>query len=265
MASPIITLTTDFGLSDHYVGVMKGVILGICRDARIVDISHGVEPFAISEAAYTVAQAWRYFPAGTVHVIVVDPGVGSTRRPILAEAGGHYFIAPDNGVLGLVYAAGQHTVRVIEQERYFLHPVSRTFHGRDVFAPSAAHLAAGESPSSFGNVVSDYVRPAFAHPVKTGEGCWRGSALKIDRFGTIVTNFQAGDFPGLERRPFSLSLASAEVKAFATHYAERAEGELFAIAGSSGFLEISIARGSAAQSTDSKPEDAIELRFLENA
>jgi S-adenosyl-L-methionine hydrolase (adenosine-forming) len=255
-------LTTDFGLSDHYVGVMKGVILGICPEARIVDISHGVQPFAISEGAYTVAQAWRYFPPGTVHVIVVDPGVGSARRSIMAEAGGHYFIAPDNGVLGLVYAAGPHTVRVIEQERYFLHPVSRTFHGRDVFAPSAAHLASGQSPSDFGEAVTDYVRPAFAQPAKTGEGSWRGSALKIDRFGNIVTNFQAGDFPGLERRPFSVLLASSEVKAFATHYAERANGELFVIAGSSGYLEISIAQGSAAQATGCKAEGSIELRFL---
>jgi S-adenosyl-L-methionine hydrolase (adenosine-forming) len=257
-------LTTDFGLSDHYVGVMKGVILGICPDARIVDISHGIAPFAISEAAYTVAQAWRYFPVGTVHVTVVDPGVGSARRPLLAEAAGHYFLAPDNGVLGLVYAAGPHTVRVIERERYFLHPVSRTFHGRDVFAPCAAHLAAGESPSGFGNVFSEYVRPAFAQPQKIGDGCWRGSALKIDRFGNIITNFRASDLPGLERRQFSLLLASAEVKAFATHYAERAKGELFAITGSSGFLEISIAQGSAARATGSKAEDAIELRFSEN-
>jgi S-adenosyl-L-methionine hydrolase (adenosine-forming) len=264
MAPPIITLTTDFGLSDHYVGAMKGVMLGICRDARIVDISHDVAPFAISEAAYAIAQAWRYFPAGTVHVIVVDPGVGSARRPILAEAGGHYFIAPDNGVLGLVYAAGPHTVRVIEQERYFLHPVSRTFHGRDVFAPSAAHLAAGESPSGFGSVFTEYVRPAFARAAKIGEGCWRGSVLKIDRFGNVITNFRASDFPGLERRPFSLSLASAEVKAFATHYAERGKGELFVIAGSSGFLEISMAQASAAQATASKAEDAIDLRVPEN-
>jgi S-adenosylmethionine hydrolase len=265
MAPPIITLTTDFGLLDHYVGVMKGVILGICRDARIVDISHDVAPFAISEAAYTIGQAWPYFPAGTVHVVVVDPGVGSARRPILAEVGGHYFIAPDNGVLGLLYAAGSHTVRVIEQERYFLHQVSRTFHGRDVFAPSAAHLAAGEPPANLGNVVTEYVRPAFVRPVKTGRGWWRGSVLKIDRFGNIITNFQARDFPGLESRPFSMSLGWAEVKAFGTHYAERAKGELFAITGSSGFLEISLAQGSAAQATGSKPEDAIELRFPEDA
>src|SRR5437764_10074496 len=126
----IITLTTDFGLSDHYVGVMKGVILGIAPAARIVDLSHQVAAYEIGEAAFVIAQAYRYFPKKTIHVIVVDPGVGTARRPILAEAAGQCFVAPDNGVLGMIYAREKCKVRVIGNDRYFRKPVSRTFHGR---------------------------------------------------------------------------------------------------------------------------------------
>jgi S-adenosylmethionine hydrolase len=143
---PVITLTTDFGLSDHFVGVMKGVILGIEPAAQIVDISHGVQPYQIVDGAFTIAQAYRYFPKKTIHVVVVDPGVGSARRPLLAEMGGQYFVAPDNGVLSMVFAREKPKVRHITNERYFLHPLSRTFHGRDVFSPVAAHLAAGVPP-----------------------------------------------------------------------------------------------------------------------
>src|SRR5450432_870609 len=140
---PIITLLTDFGLVDHFVGVVKGVILGICPEARMVDITHAVTPFEIAEAGFLLAQSWRYFPKGTIHMAVVDPGVGSSRRAILAEAGGHFFVAPDNGLLSLVFAEEEHRVREITARRYFREPVSQTFHGRDVFAPVAAHLAAG--------------------------------------------------------------------------------------------------------------------------
>src|SRR5437764_13013820 len=157
----IITLTTDFGLSDHYVGVMKGVILGIAPAARIVDLSHQVAAYEIGEAAFLIAQAYRYFPKKTVHVIVVDPGVGTARRPILAEVAGQFFVAPDNGVLGMIYTLGKHKVRAITNARYFLKPVSQTFHGRDVFAPVAAHLAKGVAPARLGKPIEDYLRPAF--------------------------------------------------------------------------------------------------------
>ena len=143
MTRPTLTLTTDFGLGDHFVGTMKGVILGICPEAQIVDISHDVTPFEIAEGAYLIAQAWRYFLKKTVHVVVVDPGVGTARRPILVEAGGQYFIGPDNGVLSMVYLQEKSNVRLISNEKYFRHPVSKTFHGRDIFAPVAAHLAGG--------------------------------------------------------------------------------------------------------------------------
>src|SRR5437660_3729291 len=140
MTAPILTLTTDFGVSDHFVGVMKGVILSICPRAQVVDISHGVTPFEIAEGAYLIAQAYPYFPKKTVHVVVVDPGVGTSRRPILLEAAGQYFVAPDNGVLSMVLAREPGAkFRLISNAKYFLKQVSNTFHGRDIFAPAAAH------------------------------------------------------------------------------------------------------------------------------
>src|SRR5690242_2549854 len=143
-AKPILTLTTDFGLSDHFVGTMKGVILGICPEAQIVDISHDITPFEIGEGAYMIAQAYRYFPKKTVHVVVVDPGVGTARRAVLMEAAGQYFVAPDNGVLAMVQSREEGAkFRVITNAKYFLKEVSTTFHGRDIFAPVAAHLAKG--------------------------------------------------------------------------------------------------------------------------
>jgi S-adenosyl-L-methionine hydrolase (adenosine-forming) len=197
MRRPILTLTTDFGASDHYVGAMKGVILSICPQAQIVDICHDVTPFQIAEGAYVIAQAYDCFPKKTVHVVVVDPGVGTERRPILVEAAGQYFVGPDNGVLSMVYSRGKHKVRLIANDRYFRHPVSATFHGRDIFAPVAAHVAAGIQPSRIGKPIEDYLRPEFAQPRRSGERTWIGAILKIDRFGNVVTNFHVRDFPDL--------------------------------------------------------------------
>jgi S-adenosylmethionine hydrolase len=172
MRRPIITLTTDFGLSDHFGGVMKGVILGICPAAEIVDISHEVGAFGVTEGAFLLAQAYRYFPRGTVHVAVIDPGVGTSRRPILVEAAGQRFVAPDNGVLTMIYAREEHKVRWVAAQKYFLKPVSQTFHGRDIFSPVAAHLASGVSPAKMGKVIADYMRLHFENPVRTARRGW---------------------------------------------------------------------------------------------
>jgi S-adenosylmethionine hydrolase len=247
MPAPPITLTTDFGLSDHYVGAMKGVILSICPSARIVDISHGVGAFEIAEAAFTLSQAYRYFPRGTVHVVVVDPGVGTSRRPILARAAGQYFIAPDNGVLSLVYAREKHTVRAISNARYFLPAVSHTFHGRDIFAPVAAYLAAGVPAARFGKPITDYLRLDFDKPVRTGRRTWTGAILKVDRFGNLVTNFPVADFPDLDKRGFEIAAGPRRINLFALHYAERGPGEPFLILGSAGYYEISVGQASAAK------------------
>jgi S-adenosyl-L-methionine hydrolase (adenosine-forming) len=247
MRKPIVTLTTDFGLQDHYVGAMKGVILGICPQAQIVDISHEVKPFQISEGAFLLAQACTCFPPKTVHVAVVDPGVGTARRPILVEAAGQYFVAPDNGVLALIYVAQPHKVRAISNQRYFRQPVSRTFHGRDIFAPAAAHLAAGLPAPRLGKRIEDYLRPAFLKPQRTGKRTWAGQILHIDRFGNVVTNFHASDFPALETRNVSLAIGPQQVNVLARNYAECGVGELFLIVGSSGYVEVSVNQASAAR------------------
>jgi S-adenosyl-L-methionine hydrolase (adenosine-forming) len=247
MAQPILTLTTDFGSSDHYVGAMKGVILGICPQANIVDICHQVTPFAIAEGAFVIAQAFDCFPKKTVHVVVVDPGVGSARRPILVEAAGQFFIAPDNGILSIVCAKEKHKARLIANQRYFRQPVSATFHGRDIFAPVAAHLAAGASPSSIGKPIQDFVASDFANPRRIDDRRWRGHVLKIDHFGNIVTNFHVSDFPGsFADTRGSVTIGRRWISAWSRNYAEAGTSQLFLIVGSSGYLEISLNQGSAA-------------------
>ncbi len=248
MSRRIITLTTDFGLSDHFVGVMKGVIAAIAPAAEVIDISHGVEPYNIADGAFTIAQAYHYFPKRTIHVVVVDPGVGSARRPLLAEAGGQFFIAPDNGVLSMILAAEpKPRVRHITAEKYFLHPVSRTFHGRNVFSPVAAHLAARVAPGEFGKLIDDYLRASFDHPAKTGPRTWTGVILKADHFGNLATNFHIDRFPAIRTHAFSLKLGSRTIARLALTFSECAPGELFAIVGSSGYVEIAAAEDSAAR------------------
>jgi len=259
MSDPILTLTTDFGLSDHYVGVMKAVILGICPRARIVDISHEVTPYEIPEGAYLIAQAYRFFPKRTVHVVVIDPGVGTSRRPILVEAAGQYFIAPDNGVLSMIFSREKHKARVITNERYFHKPVSRTFHGRDIFAPTAAHIAAGARPASVGKLIADHLRSSFEQPLQTGKRTWNGLILRIDRFGNLVTNFRASEFPGIETRDFRLTVGPHEITVFARNYAETGPGELFALEGSSGYIEVSMSQGSAAKQIGCVTGAGVEL------
>ena len=260
MTKPILTLTTDFGLGDHFVGTMKGVILSICPPAQIVDISHGVAPFEIGEGAYLIAQAYRYFPKRTVHVIVVDPGVGTSRRPIVMEAAGQYFVAPDNGVLAMVLAREEKArFRLISNAKYFLPRVSTTFHGRDIFAPVGAHLAAGVPAARMGKIIEDYLKPGFDKPHRTGKRTWMGRILKIDRFGNVITNFHVDEFGDLALRNFSFAFGPVAVAATARNYAERPPGELFAIVGSSGYYEVSLSQGSAAKAIGCESGAAIEL------
>jgi len=259
MTRPILTLTTDFGLADHFVGAMKGVILGICPAAQIVDISHGVTPFEIAEGAYLIAQAWCHFPRKTVHVVVVDPGVGTARRPILVEAAGQYFVGPDNGVLSMVYLHEPCKVRHVTNEKLFRHPVSRTFHGRDIFAPVGAHVAAGVAPARVGKLMRDFLKPEFDKPRRAGKRTWIGRILKIDRFGNIVTNFHVDEFGDLETRHFTLALGPREVTALVRNYAECAAGELCLILGSSGYYEVSLREASAAASVKCEVGAAVEL------
>lgn len=245
VSARLITLTTDFGLRDHYVGVMKGVIAGIAPGARIVDICHEIPAYNVAEGAFTIAQSYRWFPTGTIHVAVVDPGVGSARRPIVAEAGGHVFVAPDNGLLSQVFERATPSVFSVDIERYALKPASRTFHGRDIFAPVAAHLANGVAPTETGAAIADFIRLELASPTEVSPGAWRGRVLHIDRFGNLVTSIPI-EFLDESATNFRLKVGGLEVTRSANSYAE-APAEAFAIAGSSGFVEVSVNQGSAAK------------------
>jgi S-adenosylmethionine hydrolase len=257
-----ITLTTDFGTSDHFVGTMKGVILGISPRARIVDITHEIAPQDVNEAAFVIAQAWRYFPKGSIHVVVVDPGVGSARRAILCEAEGQFFIAPDNGVLSMIYDSSRHKVRVISNEKFFLKKVSKTFHGRDVFAPAAAHLSKGVAPANFGKPIHDSVRSFLLKPTRLSRHDWSGVVLKTDRFGNLITNFHVDDFPDIADHPIELRAGLERITRLASTYAETAVGELFTIVGSSGYIEVVVNQGSAAKSLGIATGSPIELEIF---
>jgi S-adenosylmethionine hydrolase len=259
MANRQITFTTDFGLSDHFVGTMKGVVAGIAPQARVIDITHDIAPYNVSEAAFVIAEAWPYFPKGTIHLVVVDPGVGSSRRPILAEAGGHFFVAPDNGVLSLVFDAAAHKVRVISDPRFMRPEISRTFHGRDIFAPAAAHLAKGAKTAAFGKLIHDYVRTWSAKPIPKGNDSWRGAILKVDRFGNLITNFAAREFAGITARPFEMRAGAKHIHRLALTYAETEVGDLFVIVGSAGYLEIAANQASAASLLGCRAGAAIDL------
>jgi S-adenosylmethionine hydrolase len=224
-SKPIVTLLTDFGHQDPYVGIMKGVILGICPQACIVDLTHEVFPYQIAQAAFLLEQSWRHFPQGTIHVVVVDPGVGTARRPILVEAEGHYFIGPDNGVFSRLAPTAVREIAVTSQ------PASNTFHGRDIFAPAAARLANGTAPTCLGRPIGNTTRLDFNE----------ASVFHIDHFGNVITSLRAADFQG------ALKVNDAIIQRRATTYADAPLGELFLIEGSSGYLEIALNQGSAAQ------------------
>jgi S-adenosylmethionine hydrolase len=259
MPRPVITLTTDFGTSEHFVGTMKGVILGIAPAAQIVDITHEVRAFEVTEGAFTIAQAYRYFPKNTVHVVVVDPGVGSSRRPLLAESGGQRFVAPDNGVLSMIFSRGKTKVRHITNEQYFLHPLSRTFHGRDVFAPVAAHLASGVLPSRFGKLIEDHLRLNFEKPIQTGKRVWTGRILQVDRFGNLITNLHTDQFPDIQTRAFELNVGLQTVNRMALTFTECDPGEIFVLVGSSGYLEVATNQGSASKALGCGSGSPVEL------
>jgi S-adenosylmethionine hydrolase len=249
---PIITLTTDFGTNDHFVGAMKGVILDIVPDAAIVDISHAVEAFDVLDGAMAISEAYSYFPAGTVHLVVVDPGVGTSRRPLIASSDRYHFVAPDNGVLSIVYAREQRIhVRHITSHHYFRQPVSNTFHGRDVFAPAAAYLAKMVAAHKFGDEIEDYVKFAAPKPRPAGENKWHAVVLKVDRFGNLITNITPEDIPALfsGKTEFKLVVGSKEIREIRSAYAEGTPGEVFGILGSMGYLEIVANRAAAAQFT----------------
>jgi S-adenosylmethionine hydrolase len=247
MDRPVITLTTDFGLADAYVGTMKGVILGICPEATLVDLSHQVPPQDVRAGAFAVAVAAPYFPDGTVHLVVVDPGVGSERRAVAVQTDRWIFVAPDNGVLSLALA-GESLVRAVElaDPRYRLPAASATFHGRDIFAPAAAHLARGASLADFGPPVTHLVSLSWPPPEPQRDGSLLVWVLHIDRFGNIVLNLRSEDVAGWPRDQTAFEIAGRQVVGLHQTFADVLPGKPVAYVGSSGYVELGVRNGSAA-------------------
>ena len=239
---PVITLLTDFGTVDPYVGMMKGVIATICPDANVVDVTHEVPPQDIRTGAFFLERSFRYFPAGTVHVAVVDPGVGTARKPIAARAEGHVFIGPDNGLLSLV--ARRPRAITLDRADYFQPEVSRTFHGRDLFSPVAAHLAAGTPFEKLGRPKKSIIQLKNVAPRRTRRG-FVASIVSVDRFGNLVTNLDFARWKAM-RRP-RLQAGPFVATALAPSYGAVRKGELALIFGGYGLLEIAARDASAAK------------------
>jgi S-adenosylmethionine hydrolase len=247
VARPVIALLTDFGTRDHYAGTMKGVVLSICPEVTFVDISHDIPAHDITAGALELAASYRYFPSGTIFLVVVDPGVGSARRGIAAEAGDYRFVAPDNGVLSIVLDE-QPPRRVVEltERRYARPTVSRTFEGRDRFAPAAAWLAKGVELTALGRPAAPPQRLEVPKPRQSGDGL-EGEVLRVDRFGNLVTNIDRATFEkAAGRDAIVVEIGNRQVSKVVSTYADAPTGELCALFGSTDHLEIAAAGASAA-------------------
>ncbi len=257
----LITLTTDFGLQDPFVGIMKGVIFSISPGATVVDLSHEIERHHVEEALYTVGYAYPYFPEGTIHLIVVDPGVGTGRRPLLAESEGGCFLAPDNGVLSFLFdRQAPCTVRAITSREHMRPEVSRTFHGRDIFAPAAAWLSRGVKPEQLGAVVSDYTRLNIPQLLISEHGI-RGEIIHVDRFGNLITNIQQMHLEPLmaSGRELIAETRGKQIRGFYTAYAENRSDQAGMIINSFNLLEIFCYKESAAEKTGLQRGDRLHL------
>jgi S-adenosylmethionine hydrolase len=241
-ACPLITLTTDFGLQDSFVGTMKGVILGIVPDARLVDLTHDVPPQDVRAGTYALYVAYRYFPAQTIHLAVVDPGVGSTRRAVAVRTSWGTFVAPDNGLLSLVLSRETvHQAVVLENPAYQLPRVSHTFHGRDVFAPAAAHIARGVPLPELGPAITDLVTFPVSRPNRR-ENTLTGHIIYVDRFGNLVTDVTEAD---LTSSLVAVEAGAQRIVGLSDAYAAAFPGEALALIGSAGHLEIAVREGHA--------------------
>jgi S-adenosylmethionine hydrolase len=255
----IVALLTDFGLRDPYVGVMKGVILSVNPDARIIDLSHDVPSQSILEAYFLLSNTYRYFPAGTVFVAVVDPGVGTDRAILAVETDRYLFLAPDNGLLGFLdrESAIRRIVRVSEK-KYFLRPVSNTFHGRDIFAPVAGHLSRGLDPGKLGPETSAMVRITPPTPQVTREGIIRGEVVRVDRFGNLITNIP-GDSLAQVGGKLEIRVGRAVLRELCRSYGDAPKGKLIAVVGSTGHLEISVNKGNAQKRTGARAGSTVRI------
>jgi S-adenosylmethionine hydrolase len=263
---PIITLLTDFGEKDSYVGAMKGVILSICPFAKIVDLSHQIEKHNVHDGAFFLYSSAKYYPKNTIHLVVVDPGVGSQRKSIIIKSENYYFVGPDNGVLSLAALDdGVQKVVEINNSTYYRKPTSTTFHGRDIMAPVVAHLAKNEPPEKFGPLFPGWIQLEFPK-VKTEKDIFLAQIIHIDRFGNIVTNITRDRFDeaqGYEKEFIEINVSNQRVKIpICTAYDQVDIGESLAIFGSSDFLEISKNQKSAADALELKVEDKMSVRLL---
>ncbi len=258
----IITLLTDFGERDFFVGAMKGVILSINRDAIMVDISHDIPPQDLHEAAFVLKGAYPHFPPGTIHLAVVDPGVGGIRRPILVDAGDHFFVGPDNGIFTWVFRDRVCKVFELTEPMYFRAEVSDTFHGRDVFATVCGHLSLDERRvENFGSRIEDPVSIPFPEP-SVGPDNIEGEVVHVDHFGNIVSNIPAEMIRGLVKpEEASITIGGQVLQGISKFYSQKEPGDLLSVIGGTGLLEVSINMGNAMEVLDVRKGDSVVVTF----
>ncbi|MFB3885155.1 MAG: S-adenosyl-l-methionine hydroxide adenosyltransferase family protein [Thermodesulfobacteriota bacterium] len=260
MRSSVITLLTDFGTRDHYVASMKGTILKINPEAKLVDITHHVSPYDVREGAFLLANAYSAFPRGTIHLSVVDPGVGGPRKPILIVTANYSFVGPDNGIFAS--ALKREKVKkavVLKNPKYLLSDLSDTFHGRDVFAPVAAHLSLGVKPEAFGPVLNSWIEFDFEEP-RMKEGRLIGEIIHIDAFGNLMSGIDEKRlFDFVKDRSFEIKIGKRAIRGLKKGYWEGKRNELLALIGSGGFLEISLREGNAQKKLKVKRGDSIQI------
>lgn len=261
--NPIVTLLTDFGAKDHYVASMKGVILRINPRCKIVDITHHISPQDIMEGAFVLANAFSYFPEETIHLAVVDPGVGGARHPLLIVTDHFLFVGPDNGLFSLALRKERmKEAYVLTEKRFFQPEISQTFHGRDVFAPVVGHLTLGLSPKAFGRRIDSLKPLSFPEPIARGRNL-TGEVIHIDSFGNMITNInQEGFFQFIKDRPFLIRVGKKTIRDYKRGYWEGKRNEPIALFGSGGFLEISVNEGNAQKVLKVKRGDRV---FVQNA
>lgn len=261
VSNPILTLTTDFGTKDGFVGTLKGVIWSICPAAQIADISHEISPQNVLEGALTLWRAFVFFPSSTIHLAVVDPGVGTSRRPIATRIGGHTFVGPDNGLFTPMFEDAEknggrvETVHLINA-KYFLPEISHTFHGRDIFAPIAAHLANGVPLTELGPAITNPVRLSMPKPEKTADG-WRAHVTAVDVFGNCTTDLPAAALK--ERKRVTFRLCGQEARGLEVSYGHKRPGDLIALVDSENYVEIAIVNGNAAKILGAQVGDVVQV------
>ena len=257
----LITLTTDFGLRDSFAGIMKGVIAGINPQAQVIDVTHGIPAQDVMAGALVLRHSIAYFPRRTIHLAVVDPGVGSARRPILIECGGNYFIGPDNGVLSLAIGELKADYIVeLSNPTYQLQSASATFHGRDIFAPAAAHLSLGVPPAVFGPKLDTFFKLALPKVILRGNTL-EGEIVYIDAFGNLFTNIEEHDLTGSPGGRSEITVGAVRVLGVSPSYATAGTGEFIAVVNSWGLLEVAVNGGSAQQSAGAKVGDKVKVLF----